>query len=530
MAGIPKVKIQFDADLDGLKKGSKDATSEVETLGDKIADFGKKAAAAFALVGAAVGAFAVAAVKAAAEDEAAQKKLEQTIRTTTQATEDQIKGVEEYITQTSIAIGVTDDQLRPAFSRLVRSTKDVEDAQKLLNLALDLASATGKPLETTASALARAYDGNTLALSKLGLGIDQNTLKTQTFDKTFQQLTSTFGNFAENESETTAKQMERVRIALDEAKESIGAALLPVVQELTKWILENFIPALQAFVGGLTGNKGVTKALSESEKEAQKWGARIRGLIDWVIEYKDELLKVAAVIATVFVVSKIAAGVQATILLIQGLVAAYTALRNSATAAAIASRFALNPLAGLATGAAVVGAITAAIKLFDKESEQVGLSYNEQRAAQIAADAAAQRAAAATTVTTPSGGISGGISGKPAGTSGTTGAAAKVEVTEKSAKDIGESFANSFTQQIGGLGDVAGARFFEETGGQLRVPVTTAFDPARARMGEERSVINVTVNGALDPEAVSRQIVTILNDSQARGAIGGGGIRGAVAL
>ena len=179
MAGIPKVKIQFDADLDGLKKGSKDATSEVETLGDKIADFGKKAAAAFALVGAAVGAFAVAAVKAAAEDEAAQKKLEQTIRTTTQATEDQIKGVEEYITQTSIAIGVTDDQLRPAFSRLVRSTKDVEDAQKLLNLALDLASATGKPLETVTNALARAYDGNTTStLGTMNVLFDNNTILT----------------------------------------------------------------------------------------------------------------------------------------------------------------------------------------------------------------------------------------------------------------------------------------------------------------------------------------------------------------
>ena len=77
---------------------------------------------------------------------------------------------------------------------------------------------------------------------------------------------------------------------------------------------------------------------------------------------------------------------------------------------------------------------------------------------------------------------------------------------------------------------MAGVRFFEETGGQLRVPITTAFDPARARMGEERSMINLTVNGALDPEAVSRQIVTILNDSQARGAVGGGGIRGVTAV
>jgi hypothetical protein len=93
---------------------------------------------------------------------------------------------------------VTDDQLRPAFARLVRSTKDVEDAQKLLNLALDLASATGKPLEAVSNALARAYDGNTTALGKLGLGLDANLLKSKDFDAIFKTLTSTFGNFAEN--------------------------------------------------------------------------------------------------------------------------------------------------------------------------------------------------------------------------------------------------------------------------------------------------------------------------------------------
>ena len=112
-----------------LEAGSKD----VESIGDRVTEFGKKAALAFAAAGAAVGAFAVSAVKAAAEDEAAQKQLANTIQATTDATAKQIAGVEQYIKQTSIAIGVTDDQLRPAFARLVRSTKDVEDAQKLLD-------------------------------------------------------------------------------------------------------------------------------------------------------------------------------------------------------------------------------------------------------------------------------------------------------------------------------------------------------------------------------------------------------------
>ena len=53
MAGIPKVKVTFDADLDELKKGVKSATGEVQSFGDRVTDFGKKAALAFAAAGAA---------------------------------------------------------------------------------------------------------------------------------------------------------------------------------------------------------------------------------------------------------------------------------------------------------------------------------------------------------------------------------------------------------------------------------------------------------------------------------------------
>jgi hypothetical protein len=39
---------------------------------------------------------------------------------------------------------------------------------------------------------------------------------------------------------------------------------------------------------------------------------------------------------------------------------------------------------------------------------------------------------------------------------------------------------------------------------------------------------NVTVNGALDSESTARQIITLLNDSQARGTLGASGLIGAV--
>ena len=476
-----------------LAAGSKD----IDSIGERAAEFGKKAAIAFAAAGAAIGAFAVSAVKAAAEDETAQKRLAATIEATTGATAKQIEGVEQYIKQTSIAIGVADDGLRPAFTRLVRSTQDVEEAQKLLNLALDLSAATGKPLETVTNALGKAYDGNTTALGKLGLGIDAADLKSQDFDTTFNQLSSTFGQFAEDEAETTTKQMERVKIALDEAKESIGAALLPVVQELTAYLLQTFIPALEAFIAGLTGSGGLDESLTDTQKTAVEWGKKVRGFIDTVIDLKDELFLVAGVLATVFVVSKIAAGVQATILLIQGLVAAYVALRNSAVAAAIASRFALNPLAGLATGAAVVGAIIAATKLFDNQANAAGTGGNT-----VSSSSLPSGFTAGTPVISGGGSSGGGSIGSGIG----------------GGKIIAPVVTGTMPSFPSGLNPSGNA-------------IPSGFDVAAARRGEERGnvIVNVNAPSAIDEEGFTRAVVLALNTSNARNGGGGAILGGLVA-
>jgi hypothetical protein len=176
------------ADIDNLKKGLDDAEKVVNKSADNIAEFGKKAALAFAAVGAAATAFAVSAVRAAAEDEKSRKTLEQTIRSSTKATEDQIAAIDTYITKQSIATATTDEVLRPAFARLIRSTNDVTKAQELLSLSQEIATATGKPLETVTNALAKSFDGSNTALGKLGVGIDATTLKTKSHEEIMQML------------------------------------------------------------------------------------------------------------------------------------------------------------------------------------------------------------------------------------------------------------------------------------------------------------------------------------------------------
>lgn len=248
MAGSRTLKLSILADVDDLRKKLGEGSAEVEGFGGKVADFGKKAGLAFAAAGAAAAVYAgkllVDGVKAAIEDEKAQTALATSLKNVAGASDTVVANVEKYITKTSLAIGITDDELRPSFDRLVRSTKDVETAQKLQTLALDVAAGSGKSLETVSAALAKAYDGNTSALGRLGVGLSTAELKSMTFDQVTQTLAGTFGGQATIQAETFAVKLDRLKIAFDEGKETVGSFVLDALTPLVSNFVENVIPTI----------------------------------------------------------------------------------------------------------------------------------------------------------------------------------------------------------------------------------------------------------------------------------------------
>jgi hypothetical protein len=151
---------------------------------------------------------------------------------------------------------VADDQLRPALGRLVRSTGDITKAQDLLSTALDVSTATGKPLETVANALGKAYDGNTAALGKLGIGLSAAELKTMDFTQVQGRLSDLFGGAAARNADTYAGRIARMQVAFDEAKETIGFALLPILEKVINFINQNALPAINAFSGAFSLDGG----------------------------------------------------------------------------------------------------------------------------------------------------------------------------------------------------------------------------------------------------------------------------------
>ena len=269
MAGQSRtLKLSILADVDQLKKSLAQANGDVDNSSTKMGEFSKKAGLAFAAAGAAAGAYAVKlavdGVKAAIEDEAAQIRLATALKNATGATDEMIKSVEKQILKTSLATGVADDKLRPALQRLSLSTNDVTKAQDLLNLALDISQATGKGLDSVANALGKAYDGNTAALGKLGIGLSSAELKAMSFEETQERLSDLFGGAAAANADTFAGRLEILKVTFDEAKESVGAKLLPIIQQLVDFIVNKVVPALGKFADFF---KPITDAI-DNNKEA----------------------------------------------------------------------------------------------------------------------------------------------------------------------------------------------------------------------------------------------------------------------
>jgi hypothetical protein len=289
------LKLSILADIDDLKKKLDQADNTVQQSSSKIGDFSKKAVLAFAAAGVAAAGYAtklaIDGVKAAIEDEQAQLRLANALKAATGATDAQVKATEDMILKTSLATGVADDKLRPALQRLAVSTKDTVEAQKLLSLALDISQASGKSLETVANALGRAQDGNATSLGRLGLGLSKAELATLSFTEIQTKLSDLYGGAAAANAETFQGKIDRLKVGFDEAKESLGFALLPQVEKFIGFLNESGLPTLNAFIAGLTGDEGLSAALTESQKGAETFGKTIAataGIISGFITFIRE--------------------------------------------------------------------------------------------------------------------------------------------------------------------------------------------------------------------------------------------------
>lgn len=275
------VEIDFIADTDKATRGIKQVGDTAEKEGGRLQKMGDKAKLGFAAAAVGVGVaidFLKDAAVAAAEDEKAQADLARQLQASTKATDDQIESTEEWIDATARATGIADDELRPALETLARATGDLDEAQDLLTTSMDIATATGKPLQTVVEAISKAaLNGSTGGLSRLGLKIKDVNGEMLTLDEIMQNAEKSMGGATAEAADTAAGKMARLQIAVDEAKEGFGQLiLLPVAEWLSDIFFSLEQPGDQNFLDAILTD---IRALGD-ETENRKENPMIQGLID----------------------------------------------------------------------------------------------------------------------------------------------------------------------------------------------------------------------------------------------------------
>jgi hypothetical protein len=226
---VSNIVIDIAAEFTG-KGAFKKAETSTDKLTKNVKSLAKTLGVAFGAQQ--VLAYGKAAVKAAAADEKAQKQLALALKNVGLGRD--AAASEGYIQKLQKEFGVLDDNLRPAYQTLAVATRDTAQAQKLLQLALDISASTGKDLASTSSALSKAFLGNNAALSKLGVGISKADLKTKSFEEITAELSKTFAGSATASANTFQGSMDKLAVSSANAQEIIGEGLINALKILSE--------------------------------------------------------------------------------------------------------------------------------------------------------------------------------------------------------------------------------------------------------------------------------------------------------
>ena len=483
--GSRTLKLSILGDIDNLKKNLDSGSKEVSGFGDKVGKFGKMAGAAFAAAGVAAAAYAgkllIDGVKSAIEDEAAQAKLATTLTNVTGATAKQIAAVESQITKTSLLTGLTDDELRPSFERLVRATGDSDAALKLQATAIDVAVGSGKSLEAVTNAMAKAAEGNAGSLAKLGIGLSAAELKTMSMEEITAKLAETFGGQAAEKADTFQGKMARLNVAFNEGKETVGAFVLDAITPMVSGFVDKVIPTIQKL----------------AEELGPKLTPVFQTLTGYIRDFVIPTFKAIWGFIQDFVIpalrdflTPIINGLRAAFELVTGKIKEneeqLKPLLTFFKAVATFVRDTLAPVLGKVLGAAfnALGtAIGIVIDLFATLVDLVNKAFNAIKA------------------------IVNFIKNNP--------------VTQF----IGGALETAFGGGKAAGGPVMGGTSYlvGEQGAEIFTPSSSGFITPNNRLGGG-TVINLNVSGAIDPEGTARSIINVLNNSFYRGTNGAGAL------
>lgn len=238
MSEIPPIAVRVFLETGQVVTGAQKTENALRGIGDQAEKTSKKtnllgnAMKGLAAIGITVGFGSIVRAfdemgRAAAADARSQALLANAMENVLGANTAQIASVENSIQKFSSLYAVLDDQIRPAMSQFVRVTGDATKATQMTDLALNVAAGTGRDLTSVSIALGKAYQGNTAALSRLGLNV-------KGMEDPLGELAKKFDGAAE--AAANLDPYQRLKVAMDNTQEAVGEALLPAMNRLADYM------------------------------------------------------------------------------------------------------------------------------------------------------------------------------------------------------------------------------------------------------------------------------------------------------
>jgi hypothetical protein len=533
--GNRTLKLSILADVDDLKKKLGEADKSVESNSKKISDFGKKAALAFAAVGAAAIVFAKKAIQAGEGAATANARIDQINKSMNlfgNSTNEVTQRLISYAEATARATGVDTNSIKITQAKLLTFKELAKSAGELggefdraTKAAIDLAAAGFGSAETNAVQLGKALQDPIKGLTALGRSgvtfteVEKERIKTLVESNRVGEAQRLILEAIETQvggtALATANASERIRVGFTQVQEKIGLALLPTFERFANYLLITVIPVIESFIAGLTN---VGDSADQANQSAFEFGERVRSTAKFVVSIKDELLVLGGVIATVFVAGKIVAFVTA----IGTLVTAMKALRTAAAGAAVATAFATG---GTSVGAAALAltavAATYGLSQFARGADETGTGGSSFEYGAGNPQFGLPTASGMGGSNFTGGGFTGGGFTGGTGTGGGKGVGSGGAITTQAAtslKDLADKLLNvqdrfselTFQVASGGISKTVAQKQFDALEAQFRV-----LEKQGKTLAANPNIV-INVSGAVDPEGTARAVANSLNSQAAR--------------
>ena len=226
------------------------ATKPMGNIGKAMGNLQRTAGTAFRAIGAAaiaagaaLVAFAANAVMAAAEDEKQTIRLNAALKARGYQMDQLSPKIEEQI-KSMARLGFTDDQVRSGLEIGSRFFKNQENLLRANAVAANIAAATGKDLSTVMLAIGRGAQGTTRGLATLGIEVEKGAK----LKDILRAADEKYLGVAEEVANSTSGKFAAAQIRFNEAIESFGAKLLPMVNEALAFLTEKALPAFESLM------------------------------------------------------------------------------------------------------------------------------------------------------------------------------------------------------------------------------------------------------------------------------------------